>query len=223
MNIKRPTHSSVMPVPQAAVSSAFTIPHEDSYVGSSSGCLIRGDVFFLMKDAASGEVQHDSCIRNVVVMDASILIARLMKNSSEPPHGIFGLAVGTGDSGWNPLSPPAATNTQRALYAEITRKTFTATEFITASGAPVAYQTRVVDFTTTFTESEAVGPLVEMGLIGGNVSSNLAVRNPVSPANGPYNAAVDLTAYETLCNYLTFNVISKPATSTLSIKWRLTF
>lgn len=219
MTIKRPTHSSAMPIPQASVSSAFGCHHADD-LGSY---YVRGDVFFLMQDAKSGKVQLDQCIQNLVVLDASILIARLMKNSSEPPHGIFGLAVGTGDVGWNPLAPPAATNTQRALYAEITRKTFSTTEFINSLGVPVAYPTKVVDFTTTFTESEAVGPLVEMGLIGGNVSSNLSVRNPVSPANGPYNATVDLTSYETLCNYLTFNVISKPATSTLSIKWRLTF
>lgn len=182
---------------------------------------IKGEVFITLRDASSGEVQDHR--HNLVVLDASILIARLMKDNAEPPHGIFCLAVGTGDAGWNLQSPPAPTNTQRALYSELARKTFSATQFIDAGGVPTAIPTHVVDFTTTFSESEAVGALVEMGLLGGNVSSNLATRNAVSPANGAYNATVDLTTKETLVNYLTFPVINKPATSTLTIVWRLTF
>ncbi len=160
--------------------------------------------------------------KNLIVKDASILVARLLANNTEPPHGLFVLAVGTGDVGWNPLAPPAPTDTQRALYAELTRKTFASVQFVDGGGVPVAYPTKTVDFTTTYTESEAVGPLVEMGLIGGNISNNMAIRNPVSPPNGPYNAAVDLTAFETLLNYTTFPVISKPPTATLTITWRLT-
>jgi len=183
---------------------------------------IRGDVFFKMQDVRSGETQRWEK-RNLIVKDASILIARLVKDNSEPSKGAFVLAVGTGDVGWNPLSPPAPTNTQRALYSELTRKTFSTTQFIDGDGIPTSIPTNVVDFTTVFTESEAVGPLVEMGLIGGNISTNLSVRNPVTPPNGSYNTLVDLTTKETLINYLTFNVISKPATSTLEITWRLTF
>lgn len=187
------------------------------------GYQIRGDVFMELRDAASGDLQEKREHRNLVVKDASILIARLMKDNDEPPFGAFCLAVGTGDVGWNVLSPPAPTNTQRAIYSELARKTFANTQFIDAGGLPVGYPTNVVDFTTTFSESEAVGPLCEMGLVGGNVSSNLSIKNPVTPANGPYSASVDLTLYETLINYLTFPVISKPPTSTLTIVWRLTF
>lgn len=183
---------------------------------------IRGDVFIKLRDASTGEIQEFER-RNLIVKDASILIARLVKDNAEAPKGAFVLAVGTGDSGWNPMSPPAPTNTQRALYSELTRKTFSQTQFVDAAGVPTAIPTNVVDFTTVFTESEAVGPLVEMGLVGGNISNNLAVRNPVSPPNGAYNASLDLTTRETLINYLTFPVINKPATSTMEIVWRLTF
>jgi hypothetical protein len=183
---------------------------------------IRGDVFITLENTQTGEIEEHT-LRNLVVLDASILIARLMKDNAEPPHGIFCLAIGTGDVGWNPMSPPAPTDSQRALFSELARKTFTTTQFVDAGGVPTAVPTKVVDFTTTYSESEAVGALVEMGLLGGNVSSNLATRNPVSPANGPYNATVDLTTKETLVNYLTFPVINKPATSTLSIVWRLSF
>ena len=184
---------------------------------------IRGDVFISLRDGASGELQDYRERRNLIVKDASILVARLMKDSAEPTKGIFVLAVGTGDTGWNPLAPPAPTNTQRALYSELTRKTFSQTSFIDAAGIPTATPTNVVDFTAIFTEAEAVGPLVEMGLIGGNISTNLAVRNPVLPPNGPYSPLVDLTTKETLVNFLTFPIISKPATSTLEITWRLSF
>ncbi len=181
----------------------------------------RGDVFITLRDAKTGEVQEYREVRNLVVKDASILIARLMKNSQEPPHGAFCLAVGSGDVGWDPMAPPAPTDTQRALYGEISRKVFANTDFIDSGGLPVAYPTNIVDFTTTFTESEAVGPLVEMGLLGGNIV--VSPRNPVSPPNGTYDPTVDLTLYETEINYLTFPVINKPATSTLTIVWRLTF
>jgi hypothetical protein len=206
---------------EGRVSSAFRVRPADHF--EDKGYYIRGDVFFKLRDGKTGELQLERELRNLVVLDASILIARLMKDNAEPPHGIFALAVGSGDSGWNPMSPPAPTNTQRSLYAEITRKTFAETQFVDVNGIPVAYPTKVVDFTTVYTESEAVGPLVEMGLIGGNVSSNLSIRNPVTPPNGTYNATVDLTDYETLCNYLTFPVINKPATSTFEVVWRLSF
>jgi hypothetical protein len=189
----------------------------------SEGYKIRGDVFIELREGGTDALQERRELLNLVVLDASILIARLMKDNQEPPHGIFCLAVGTGQIAWNPMSPPAATNTQRALWSELARKTFASTNFVDQNGIPAAYPTNVVDFTTTFAESEAVGPLDEMGLLGGNVSSNLSIRNPVSPANGPYDPTVNLTNFDTLVNYLTFPVINKPATSTLSIVWRLTF
>lgn len=184
---------------------------------------IRGDVFFKLRNGQTGELEWEQKHRNVVTLDASILIARLMKDSVEPPHGCFALAVGTGDVGWNPMAPPAPTNTQRSLYAELTRKVFANTQFIDSGGAPTAIPTNVVDFSTIYTESEAVGPLVEMGILGGNINTNMAITDPVLPPNGPYNATVDLTNFDTLVNYLTFPVVNKPATSTLEIVWRLTF
>lgn len=189
---------------------------------------IRGDVFIYLRagkgsNKPEGELEDYRELRNLVVLDASILIARLMKNNMEPPHGIYALAVGTGNIGWNPLQPPAATNTQRSLWSEIARKTFANTQFINTGGLPVAIPTNVVDFTTTFAESEAVAVLCEMGLVGGNVSTNLSQRNPVLPPNGAYDNTVDLTQFDSLVNYLTFGAITKPATSILTITWRLQF
>lgn len=206
--------------PSATTSGAFACRYADEF--DKKGYYIRGDVFFTLTDTRTGEETKWE-LRNLVVLDASILVARLMKDNQEPPHGILALAIGTGDTGWDPMNPPSPTNTQRALYSEITRKTFSTTQFVDGVGTPVGYPTHIVDFTTIYSESEAVGPLVEMGLLGGNISTNMAIKNPVSPPNGTYSPIVDLTLFETLVNYLTFPVINKPATSTLTIVWRLTF
>lgn len=184
---------------------------------------VKGEIFYKMHDAQTGELIEEGHIQNVVTLDLSILLARLAKDSIEPSHGIFALAVGTGDVGWDLQNPPAATNTQRSLYAEIARKTFVSTSFIDSGGAEVAIPTNVVDFVTTFTATEAVGPLVEMGLIGGDVSDDLGTTNPVTPANGVYDDTEDVRNQDTLCNYLTFPVINKPASATLTLTWRIQF
>jgi len=181
----------------------------------------KGEVFITLRDGRTGEVQDERHLDNIVTLDASIQIARLLKNNVEPRSGINALAVGAGQVGWNLQSPPAATNTQRSLWSEIARKTFSNTQFINAGGLPVAIPTNVVDYTTTFAEAEAVGPLVEMGLLC-TLSTNMSVRNPVLPPNGAYDSTVDLTNFDVQCNSLNFAVINKPATSTLTIVWRLT-
>jgi len=184
------------------------------------GCKIKGDVFMTLRDGKTGEIQEHREIKNLVVLDASILIARLLRAPSEPHFGIYALSIGTGGPYWDKQSPPAPTVTQRALVSEIARKTFTSVQFIDASGVPTATATHITDYTCTFAESEASGPLVEMGLIS-PLSSNMSIKNPVPV--GPYDPTVDLSSYDTLCNYLTFAVLNKPATSTLTITWRLTF
>ena len=188
---------------------------------------IKGEVFMTLRDGGTGEIQDQRHIDNLVVYDASILIARLLKDNIETPHGLFVLALGTGDVGWNLQSPPAPTKTQRALYNEIGRKRFSTTSFIDSTGLPVAYPTNVVDYTTVFSESECVGPLVEMSLLGGTLSANMNIRSPVLPPYGPnsslpYDINHNLEIWETMGNYLTFSVLNKAATSTLGVTWRLT-
>jgi hypothetical protein len=164
----------------------------------------------------------------VVTLDAGVLIARLMKstitpNLSEPKFGVYALAVGTGDVGWNPMMPPSATPGQRSLYNELGRKAASSSNFVDSAGSVSGIPTNVVDFNFTFANSEAVGPLTEMGLIGGDLSTNMAVTSPILPPNGIYDPTVDVTGKDALANYLTFPVINKPPTSALSWTWRLTF
>jgi len=204
-----------------SINSGMSIGYEDA------GYKIRGDVFWNLIDKVTGQVAEGH-IKNIVTLDAGLLIARLMKstatpNISEPKFGIYALAVGTGDIGWNPMNPPPANINQRSLYNEIGRKAVASTSFIDISGAISGVPTNVVDFTFSFSVSEAVGPLTEMGLVGGDISTNMSIRNPVIPPNGPYDPTVNLVGKDTLSNYLTFPVINKPATSTLNLTYRLTF
>lgn len=187
-----------------------------------------GEIFYELI-SEEGETTR-GYFKNVVTLDAGILLARIMKgpngilpNNMVPSFAVLGLAVGTGDLGWNPLLPPPATNTQRSLYNEIGRKAIASSSFIGNSGSVTTVPTRVIDLTVTFGPSEAVGNLVEMGLIGGDANSTLSIRNPILPPNGLYDANVDVTGKDCLVNYATFPVISKSVSSTLSFTWRLTF
>lgn len=186
---------------------------------------ISGEIFWTLRDSETGE-ETSGYFKNVVTLDASILVARLLKSSatpnvSEPSFGVYALGVGSGDVGWNLQNPPPASNTQRSLYNEIGRKAISSASFIDSNGSISGIPTNVVDFTTIFSESEAVGPIAEMGLLGGDISTNMGSQNPVLPPNGAYDPTVNLVGMDTLINYLTFPVINKPPTSTLSWVWRL--
>lgn len=180
----------------------------------------KGTFIFDMRDARTGEQLAYFERDNIIVNDAGILAASLFCNDAVQPTGTTMLAVGTGATG-PILNPDAPTAIQRSLNTEIERKAFSSTVYRNSSGIAVSIRTNIVDFTTTFGEAEAVGPLNEMGLVS-TASLNPAVTNPI-PTVFPYDETVDVTGKDLLVNYLTFGVIVKPATATLTITWRLTF
>ena len=182
---------------------------------------MQGELFIEMRDAATGELLHSDHRKNIITLDASILVALLTRNPSSRAYGVYMLAVGTGATGAL-LSPDAPDNRQRKLNGEIARKAFSSTTFRDGLGNAVAIPTNIVDFTTTFSESEAVGPLTEMGLIS-PISANPLITNPNPNTFPTRDTTVDLTLFDILFNYLTFPVISKPSTATLSITWRINF
>lgn len=187
----------------------------------TTGIHLKGRVTFSLTDAATGwEILHRER-DNVVTLDASILAARLFKDPAEPTHGINMLAIGSGATGAL-LSPNIADNRQRKLNAELARKGFVSTTFRDSDGNSVSYPTNIVDFTTTYGEAEAVGPLNEMGLMS-TISNNTSIRNQNLNAFPTRDTTVDTSDYDVLVNYLTFPVISKPSTAILSITWRLSF
>ena len=166
---------------------------------------LKGEWWMTLRDTKTGSVVENRHGTNIIVNTASILIARLLKDNNEPDGGITYLAVGTGAPGWNLQNPPQPTNTQTKLNNEISRKAFTTQDvsFVDPdSGDPTSIPTNIVDFTCTFAETEAVGPLVEMGLFGGD--------------------ATDLIDSGTMVNYRTFPVINKTNSMTLTIIFRIT-
>lgn len=183
----------------------------------------KGEVFIEMADAATGKVLHKDHLQNVITLDASILVAMLCRDPSSRTHGMNMLAVGTGALGAT-LSPDAPDPRQRRLNAEANfgRKPWSSTTFRDASGNAVAIPTNIVDFTATFDESEAVGPLNEMGILS-TISANVNTKNPNPDVFPNRDVTRDLTQYDILCNYLTFSVITKPNTARLTITWRITF
>lgn len=166
---------------------------------------LHGSYRIFTTDTSTGNVIEERQGSNIIVNSASILIARLLKDNSEPDGGITYLAVGTGAVGWNLQNPPQPTVTQTTLENEIARKAFT-TEDVTFidpdTGDPTIVPTNVVDYTATFAETEAVGPLVEMGLFGGD-------------ASGLLDSGTEI-------NYRTFPVLNKTASMTLTIIFRIT-
>jgi hypothetical protein len=179
----------------------------------------KGEVFVKMVDGETGEVIHDSHHDNVITLDAGIQAARYFKDPNEPANGANMLAIGTGATGAGPDAPDSR---QRKLNAEIERKTWSSTTFRDASGNAVAIPTNIVDFTCTYDEAEAVGPLNEMGILS-TISSNPLVKNDNPDSFPTRDLTVDLSQYDVLINYLTFGVITKPSTARLTITWRITF
>lgn len=185
----------------------------------------KGRFIFDMRDGKTGEQLVYWERDNIITLDAGILAASLFADSTVPNpgqnNGIKMLAVGTGATG-NVLSPDAPQASQRSLNNEIERKAFSSVVFRNTDGVAVSIRTNIVDFTTTFSEGEAVGPLNEMGLMA-PASDNPTVRNPLPPGPTDYNPTIDVTGYDIMVNYLTFGVVSKPSTAILSLTWRLTF
>lgn len=179
----------------------------------------KGTFIFDLRDTKTGEVLTYFEKDNIITRDAGLVAAAHFKG--EMSGGLKMLAVGTGATG-NLLSPDAPQDTQRALNNEIARKAFSSTTYRTAEGVAVSYRTNIVDFTTTFGESEAVGALNEMGLLV-PYSTNPTTKNPIDNGPSNYDASIDTQGLDLLVNYLTFSVVSKPATAVLAITWRLTF
>jgi hypothetical protein len=178
-------------------------------INSSDSYRIKGGDFWIKagKALTREEViqEADYQNHNLIVDVASDLIASWAFQGLSPAiPGILTLAVGTGQIGWDLQNPPAPTTAQTLLFSELARKQFASQTYIDPIlFTPVVGPTNIIDFTTTFLTTEAVGPLVEMGLFGGVGATGVGGG--------------------TMVNYVTFKVINKPNTSQLTIVWRLTF
>jgi len=162
---------------------------------------LKGELF--IKAYEKGVLVYDYRKHNIIVNTASILIARLLKDNTEPTKGISYLAVGSGASGWNPFDPPAPTTSQTLLESEFERKAIGLSTFVNPeTGEPTTSDTNIVDYSVTFGEAEAIGPIMEMSLFGGDATSE---RNTGG-----------------MVNWRTFPVLNKTNSMTLTIIFRIT-
>lgn len=180
-------------VKQAAQSFGMFFRHEESTH------QMKGHIF--IKEYHTGEILWES--KNIIVNTASILVARLLKDSNEPSNGITHLALGTGATGWDLQDPPAPTTSQTRLEAELYRKAATSTAFINpVDGSQSITPTNIVDYAFHYLEGDATGPIVELGLFGGDATDGLNTG--------------------TMVNYRTFPVINKTNSMAFTIIIRLT-
>jgi len=186
-----------------------------------SGILAKGEVFIRVEDASTGELLQELHKPNVITSDASILAAILFRDPASRTHGFNMLAVGTGATG-SLLNPNAPDPAQRKLNSEIARKPWSNVVFRDSLGNAVAIPTNIVDFTVTYDEGEAVGPLNEMGILS-TISANPLVKNQNPNTYPTRDTTLDVTQYDILGNYLTFAILAIPATARFSVTWRITF
>ncbi len=166
--------------------------------------VLKGELFIKGYDTSKeGELVYSYHKSNIIVNTASILIARLLKDNHEPSKGISYLAVGSGSGAWDLFDPPAPTTSQTLLQNEFYRKAIDMSTFVhPETGEPTTVRTNIVDYSVSFGEGESVGPVVEMGLFGGD-------------ATGVANTG-------TMINWRTFPVINKTSTMTMTIIFRIT-
>lgn len=109
--------------------------------------------------------------KNVVVNNASILIAALMKGAVGY-SGIKYWAIGSGQESWD-VSRPEPTITATKLVNEIYRKPIPAENiiFLNENGTESVVPTHIVQVSLTFEADEAVGKWREFAIFGGNATS----------------------------------------------------
>jgi len=165
---------------------------------------LRGELTLKVYDTSqNGKLVYEYHQSNIIVNTASILIARLLKDNDEPDKGISYLGVGSGNAEWDLFDPPAPTTSQTRLENEFARKAIDLATFVhPESGEPTTVYTNIVDYSVSFGEGEAVGPIVEMGLFGGEATAELNTG--------------------TMVNWRTFPVINKTSTMTLTVIFRIT-
>ena len=165
---------------------------------------LKGELILKAYDMAQdGKLVYQYRHSNIIVNTASILIARLLKDSSEPQNRISFLAIGSGSGEWDLFDPPAPTTSKTFLENEFYRKSIDVSTFVhPETGEPTNAYTNIVDYAVTFGEGEAVGPIVEMGLFGGDATAEI-------------NSG-------TMINWRTFPVINKTSTMSVTVIFRIT-
>lgn len=150
-----------------------------------------------------GSLVAERHMKNLIVNKASVFMAKRMRPGTSWGAGITYLEVGTGVGTGTTQAPQPESPTQTALRVPLFRKLISSWTCLDTNGDPTSDDTNVVQYTTTFTEAEAVGALVEMGMFGGDATAT--------------------TGSGMMFNYKVFPVINKDGTMQLTIVWKVTY
>lgn len=155
-----------------------------------------------------GEVLGRETMKNMIVNSASILMAQRMANNVSGAvimdKGIQYLAVGTsvGDGGTS-TNPNVGDVTYIRLRNEIARTPVKSCTYLTSTGTTSSTPTNIVQYVFTFSEAQANGGIVEMGMFGGNAGANA-------------NTGL-------MFNYKAIAVWNKNSETELTITWKVTY
>jgi len=154
---------------------------------------IKGGRVFCVVEHKDGTAEFKDFGNNLVVLTGDILVAGLAKGDAIP--AITHMALGQGDTWWDPLNPPAPVRSDTYLKSEYIRKAITNTQYVLTDGTPSGTPTHIVDFVTVFLEGEPSGALMELGLFGGTdadlTNGGYMVAYRINPVwNIPVDAAI---------------------------------
>ena len=178
---------------------AYMHSGEPEFVPMGDGSDPKQGYYKLPKASISKEMH----VKNLIVSKASTLMAKRMLPGASWGDGINYLELGTGVGSGTTQIPQAEVLGQVALRVPLARKAITSWTYLDINGNPIGSESNVLQFTTTFIETEAIGAIVEMGLSGGLATVALG------------------SGY--MFNYKTFAVWNKDNTLKLTVVWKLTF
>lgn len=142
-------------------------------------------------------------MKNLIVNKASNLIAKRMIPGTSWGAGIGYLEVGTGVGTGTTQAPQSEDLTYTTLRTALARRAIDTWTYLDATGNATVSETNVVQYTTTFQDTEAIGAIVEMGLFGGDASATLG------------------SGY--MLNYKVFPVWNKQSGMKLTVIWNITY
>ena len=187
---------------------------------NDNGYKIAGEVEWRLSDV-HGNALKAGRKSNVVTVDASILVAMLVKNTGNPgtssadkaaSKGVAYLAYGNGN--WT-TTPTASASTTR-LISELGRQSPMngGLSYLANDGTVSTIPTNRIKVQFRIIPNTPV-EIREMGLFGGNAKSS--INGDAYPSDG------DLSDSGILMNYITMDLITVAAGSTLDWSWSLTF
>ena len=187
-----------------------------SLIDPVDSLALKGHIRIFRED--TGEVVFSQ--QNVIVNTVKSLFARLMANSQEPMWGVWGLAIGAGDTTTD--SQPEGQVTQRTLRSEVLRKKCSFIRFVDEDLNPIQGYSEIVDFQTVLnaTLDNINVPIREMGLIGGGTHGTADTNMLQAPYWDPTTRDANSV---TLINYKTMPPLALPPGINFIVSWILRF